>query len=409
MTATSLSSIVISPEWQARLRRWFNFHRVLWVLALVCFFIAWNRGLALLYGLFSLLMALILLSYLMPNWQLRRIQVRRRHPNDFTAGGPGSITYDLEAGGPRYHVELKDTLEFAEENHQHFFFDKISGRTSCTLQFKCRQRGCFRLGDIRLSSAYPFGIAQFSKSIPCAEEQVLVFPGIIEFSRLPAPLLADTTTWGHVLIPQKGGRDEFTTVREYCHGDELSRIHWAVSARHRHLVVKEYEKTDRPALLVVLDCRKKFNLGEGNRSTFEYAVSIAASMIRYASRQGLQCFLAARDKAWHEMTIQAFSADLYALYELLARLNADGDHPYHAVVARGRRRFPQAGLVATFRLDSDGFRPDLLPRTTQIELEMDADSFRHPHQPGEDKPGRQIGNRWIFSVGAHSNLENLFR
>lgn len=409
MAPTTLSSIAISPEWQARLRRWVNFHRVLWFLNLVCFFIAWNRGLALLYGLFSLLMALLLISYLMPGWQLRHIRVRRRHPGDFTAGAPGSITYYLSTNGTRYHVDLAETLEFAAEDEQHFFFDKLSGRTSCTLQFTCRQRGCFRLGDIRLSSAYPFGIVAFSRRISGDAGEVLVFPRIIEFSSLPVPLVADTTTWGQVFIPQKGGRDEFTAVREYVPGDELNRIHWPVSARHRSLMVKEYEKTDRPAMLIVLDCRKNFNVGKDSRTTFEYAVSIAASMIRCASRQGMQCHLTAQDDVWHEITIPAFSADLYALYEMLARLNADGKHPYHRDVARAHRRFPQAGLIVTFRLDSEATRPDLSPRATQIEIEMDANSFRYADHPVSASAGRQIGNRWIFSVCADANLEKLFQ
>ncbi len=390
------------------LRRWFNFHRVLWALTLVCFFIAWNRGLALLYGLFSLLMALLLLSYLMPNRQLRHIQALRQFSGDFTAGRPGSITYHLQAHRARYHVELIETLEFAEQKEQHFFFNKISGRTTCKLQFTCLQRGCFQLRDIQLSSAYPFGIVKFSKSIQTEPAEILVFPKVFEFSRLPTPQVADITTWGDVFIPQKGGRDEFAAMREYSHGDELNRIHWPVSARHQNLVVKEYEKTDRPAMLVVLDCRNKFNVGEANRSTFEFAVSIAASMIRFASREGMQCFLAAQTDRWQELTIQAFSADLYALYELLARLNGNGNHPYHRVVGQAHRRFPQANLVATFRLDSDPTQPRLSSRVTHIELEMDEKSFRLSDQPGTGNRLQRHGNRLIYRVCADQKLENLF-
>jgi uncharacterized protein (DUF58 family) len=305
MTATSFSSIVISPQWQERLRRWFNFHRLLWALTLVCFFIAWNRGLALLYGLFALLVALLLVSYLMPRRQLRHIRVSRQIRDDFTAGLQGSITYYLETRRARYHVELIEALEFVEQKEQHFFFDKVSGRTTCKLQFTCLQRGCFWLRDIQLSSAYPFGIVEFSKFIDTEPAEILVFPKVVEFSRLPTPLVADATTWGDVLIPQQGGRDEFAAVREYSHGDELNRIHWPISARHQNMVVKEYEKADRPAMLVVLDCRKRFNVGKANRSTFEFAVSIAASMIRFASRDGMQCFLVAQSDRWQELTIQA--------------------------------------------------------------------------------------------------------
>ena len=311
---------------QAFLRHWLNFHRVLWILTLVSFFIAWNRGLALLYGLFALLVALLLISYLMPRWQLRNIGVTRSFTGHFTAGQPGRITYMLASGGARYHVEISELLAFAEQREQHHFFSRISGRTSCTLQFNCLHRGCYPLQDIQLLSAYPFGIVKFHKSIETEAVEILVFPKVVELSRIPTPVVADATTWGEVLIPQQGGRDEFAAVREYRHGDELSRIHWPVSARYQNLVVKEYEQTDRPAMLVVLDGHQRFNVGQGHRSTFEYAVTIAASMIRFASREGVQCFLVSHTDHLHELTIEAYCGDFHTLYEALARLNCEGRH-----------------------------------------------------------------------------------
>jgi uncharacterized protein (DUF58 family) len=409
MTPSSFSSIVIPPEWQVVLRRWFNFQRVLWALTLMCFLIAWNRGLALLYGLFSLLLALLMVSYLMPRRQLRHIQVVRQFAGTFTAGRPASITYHLKTHRTRNHVELIEAIEFAEKKNQHFFFEKISGQASCKLQFTCLRRGCFWLRDIQLTSAYPFGIVWFSKFIQTEPAEILVFPKVVEFSGVPMPLVADATAWGDVFIPQKGGRDEFSTVREYSHGDELNRIHWPVSARHQNLVVKAYEKTDRPSMLVVLDCRKKFNVGEANRSTFEFAVSIAASMIRSASRDGMQCFLVAQSDRWQELTVQAFSTDLYALYELLARLNGDSHHPYYPIVEQAHRRFPQANLVATFRLESDPTLPELSPQVTHIDLEMDEKSFRFPDQPGVHNHRHRQGNRLIYRVCADRKLENLFQ
>lgn len=408
MTASSLSSIKLSPEVQAFLRHWLNFHRVLWILTLVSFFIAWNRGLALLYGLFALLVALLLISYLMPRWQLRNIGVTRSFTGHFTAGQPGRITYLLASDGARYHVEILELLEFAQQREQHHFLSRISGRTSCTLQFNCVRRGCYCLQEIQLLSAYPFGIVKFHKSIETESVEVLVFPKVVELSRIPKPVVADATTWGEVLIPQQGGRDEFAAVREYRHGDELSRIHWPVSARYQNLVVKEYEKTDRPAMLVVLDGHQRFNVGQGHRSTFEYAVTIAASMIRFASREGMPCFLVSRTDHLYELTIEAYCSDFHTLYEALARLNCEGRHPYQAVVEQAHRRFPQAHLITTFRLDTDLSRPTLSPHVTQIDLEMDVNSFRSAEPPGTTTERRRESNRLIWRICANQKLENLF-
>jgi uncharacterized protein (DUF58 family) len=409
MATSSLSSIAIPPEWQQALKRWLNLHRLLWALTVVSFFIAWNRGLALLYGLFSLLAALLLISYFMPGLQMRHIRVTRRCKGDFTAGQQGSIAYRVTAPGARYQVELMEPLEFAEIREQRFFFNKISGQSACSLQFQCLHRGCFRLGDLHLASAYPFGIIQFSRQIPVEPVEVLVFPRVVELPRLPEPLTADATTWGDQRLPRKGGRDEFTTVREYSRGDELNRVHWPVTARHQKLMVREYEKTDRPAVLIVLDCNHQFNVGQEPVTTFEFAVSIAASMIRSAGREGIPCFLAARSDCWRELAVQPRSANLYALYEMLARLTCDSRRAYPAVVARAVRRFPQASLIATFRLDSEPAMPQIGPRATHIDFEMHGQSFRSPGEPAAKRKLLRLGNRWTYRVCANHKLETIFQ
>jgi uncharacterized protein (DUF58 family) len=408
MTTSSFSDFKISPELQALLKHWINLHRVLWFLTLVSFFIAWNRGLALLYGLFALLVALLLVSYAMPRWQLRKLHVTRRLTGEFTVGHIAHITYGVTTGGSRYHVELCESLLFTQEQEHHFFFDKIPGRAACTMQFECCLRGCFQLRDIQLSSAYPFGVVEHSKSIPTEPVEIMVFPRVVTLTRIPLPLAADVSTSGKVQILHKGGRDEFAGVREYVHGDAMNRIHWSVSARHQNLVVKEYEKTDRPALLVVLDCRKIFNVGDGSRSTFEYSITLAASMIRFASREGMPCYLAARGEALQELAIQPHRADLYTLYELLARLKSDGRQPYYLTVEQAHQRLPQVNLIATFRLDSDPKLPRLSSHVTQIDMEMDVQSFRASSPARTHKGFDRDGKRLIYRVGADTQLEDFF-
>src|SRR5690606_41705361 len=61
--------------------------RLLWLLALLCFLIAWNRGIALLYGLLALILALLLVSWVLPGWMMRGLQVQRQVLGNAVAGG----------------------------------------------------------------------------------------------------------------------------------------------------------------------------------------------------------------------------------------------------------------------------------------------------------------------------------
>ena len=400
----------LSPETILLIQRWVNLHRVLWVLTLGCFFSAWNRGLALLYGVSSLILALILISYVLPRLQLRGIKVVRSLTGNLAVGQSGSLTYHLRSPGQRFHIELSDNLPFVnDDNNRHLFFGRIDGELNSELQFVCEHRGCFKLDKLRLVSAYPFGVIKHEKEISTTPLDVLVFPAVFTLKQIPLPVLADSSSMGSLSIPHQGGHEEFSGVREYRQGDELKRIHWSASARYQHLVVKEYERTDKPRLLIALDCNPAFSLGVGKINTFEYAISIAASLIRYATRQGMQCCFFADDGQPREMVVPAYSADLYALYELLARLKSTGANRAEDIIDHAQQCYPQANLLVTFRLSGNDYLADVGPQATLVDIAFDEKSFRNPVQVTKKTGFYRSGARLCYSVAASTDLESLFQ
>jgi uncharacterized protein (DUF58 family) len=76
---------------------------------------------------------------------------------------------------------------------------------------------------------------------------------------------------------------QFNGVREYLHGDPLSRIHWNASARTGTWKSKEYEKEALPRMIIALECAAEY----ASREQFETAVSIAASLMEYGRQNDL--------------------------------------------------------------------------------------------------------------------------
>jgi hypothetical protein len=397
----------LPPGVIAWLQRWFNLHSVIWLLSLACFIVAWNRGLALLYGLSSLCLSLLLISYLMPKLQMRGIRVERSLVGDLTAGTEGELIYSISSTGRRYHLQISDPLPFAEEELT-LFVSRLDQAIRKRATLQCNRRGSFQLNQLRLSSAYPFGVVSHSRTLTTDTLEVLVLPQVYDLHSIPDPVIADANSDGDLQIPQKGGQDEFATVREYNHGDSLRHIHWRASARREQLVVKEYERSDRPVLLVTLDCRPGFNQGEDSRSTFEYAISIAASMIRYASREGMQSILVSENTGWQERIIPAYTADLYDLYAFLASLESKGALSGSELIEQAVIRFPQANLITGFRLQGDHRLPVLSPYLTHVDIEMDAESFLFPLRNIHDTNHYREGNRLIYPVHAMTPLRELF-
>ena len=73
------------------------------------------------------------------------------------------------------------------------------------------------------------------------------------------------------------GEDDIAT-REYRNGDDLRRVHWRSTARTGELMVRREEQPWESRATIVLDTRRQGHRGEGPTSSFEWAVSAAASV-----------------------------------------------------------------------------------------------------------------------------------
>jgi uncharacterized protein (DUF58 family) len=77
--------------------------------------------------------------------------------------------------------------------------------------------------------------------------------------------------------------------REYRDGDERRRVHWRSTARYGELMVRREEQRWRNRATVLLDGRSMSHAGTGTGSSFEIAVSAAASVGVHVAQEGLTC------------------------------------------------------------------------------------------------------------------------
>lgn len=73
-------------------------------------------------------------------------------------------------------------------------------------------------------------------------------------------------------------------VREYIHGDRLSRIHWNATAKTGQWKSKEFEREALPRVVFVLDRNASSYAGSDQ---FELAVSVAASLLELTIAKGM--------------------------------------------------------------------------------------------------------------------------
>jgi uncharacterized protein (DUF58 family) len=148
---------------------------------------------------------------------------------------------------------------------------------------------------------------------------------------------------------------QFNGVREYIHGDPLSRIHWNASARTGTWKSKEYEKESLPRMMIVLDCAAEYR----NSEQFETAVSTAASLLDYAQQADLPVGLITSEKDLGWMAPQRGRVQYEKLLNRLIDVEATGTSSLEEIMQTRRRE-----------LDSRLFLVFITPRADASFLQM---------------------------------------
>lgn len=131
-------------------------------------------------------------------------------------------------------------------------------------------------------------------------------------------------------------------VREYIHGDRMSRIHWNATARTGEWKSKEYEREALPRLVIVLDRgAASYRSAEG----FEMAVSAAASLLEMAERKHMPVgFVSAGAERLRFGTGQTGSIR-EAVMNHLIDVEADGQGTFGEALAEASERFESGAYV----------------------------------------------------------------
>jgi uncharacterized protein (DUF58 family) len=214
-----------------------------------------------------------------------RIVIPPRVPIGHTA----TVTLRLEniSRVPTGLLLAEDTVPYALGSRPRYVLDKIErhGLRQLTYPLRSDLRGKFQIGPLHLRVADSFGLVELTRSAT-GRTTFVVTPRVVPLSRSVI-----SRTWagegeGRARLTSTAGEDD-VIPREYRDGDELRRVHWRSTARYGELMVRREEQRWRNRATIFLDTRSWSHLGTGPASSFEAAVSAAASVGVHIAREGL--------------------------------------------------------------------------------------------------------------------------
>jgi uncharacterized protein (DUF58 family) len=236
----------------------------------------------------GVLIILPVLSVLVASRTRYRISwTRALTPARVPAGHTASVSIQLDNSSrlPTGLLLAEDTVPYSIGSRPRFILDRIEPGGSRRLSYPVQpdHRGKFAIGPLHIRVADAFGLAKVGSMAapPCT---LVVTPPV---TALPHTSLAGS--WlgegdARASTAAAAGEDD-VVPRAYRDGDELRRVHWRSTARYGELMVRREEQRWRNRAVLFLDTRLSGHGGRGPASSFEYAVSAAASIGVHLARE----------------------------------------------------------------------------------------------------------------------------
>ncbi|MXY36179.1 MAG: DUF58 domain-containing protein [Dehalococcoidia bacterium] len=258
---------------------------------------------------------------------------------------------------PKMWVELEDPSELPGHTSRRAVVIPSRGLRSWVVSTTLQRRGLFDWGPLRVRGGDPFGIFYTERDYG-VRQQILVYPRVVDLPRFQTPP-ASLPGEGrfrrrtHYITPNASG------IRDWAPGDPLSRIHWRSTAHTGELMVKTFELDPTSDIWVIADMEGAIQAGEGDESTEEYTVTVAASVAQRYIAANRSVGLISFGEDYTVVEAERGQQQLSRILESLAVAKASGEAPLGNLLIEEQRRFGRHTtlVLVTASTDSSWLSP----------------------------------------------------
>ena len=373
-----------------------------------------NTQASLLFGVFGLMIGVLLVSVSISRVTLMRVRVVREMPEAGTVGVPLTITYHFE-NAKRFWptisltlAELDGTEGFTKQPQAYLLHAAAGAEVAVPVMLMPKRRGVYTLRRTQVSTSFPFGFVKramerspadvaIAPAAPAtappppggaprrrrwwrdvaghAADTLVIYPPVGRVDPRVLALCRPAETTGSTMRPRRGGADELYGLKEFQYGESPRLIHWRRSARTGVLVSREMTQASPPRLLLLVDTRRPDDT-RASYALVEEAIAMAASLANAALEQGLSVGAfawagpavdaagavdggatgglgGAGHGGWHGIPPTRGKRQRRDLMTLLARLPANADHGPAELVQRCGELL-ESGTTAVLFTPGDG-------------------------------------------------------
>jgi uncharacterized protein (DUF58 family) len=237
-----------------------------------------NTGNNLLYLLSAMLLALVVVSGILSEAVIRRLRLAPALPDEIHARQPtllGITLRNIKRWTPSYSITL-EVHDAGGGARRFIYVPRIAAGESrlVTWEALLPRRGRQRLGGVRVTTRFPFGIFLKASQVGLREE-VLVYPAL---SPVSSARLRELGGSGAAQTRRRGRGTDLHNLRDYRAGDDPRLIHWKSTAKAGALTVRELEaETTLDTRIILIGAARA---GERLEAGIAEAASLAAHLLR---------------------------------------------------------------------------------------------------------------------------------
>ena len=324
------------------------------VVAMLCVVVGFATGFWLLFRLAYVIAIAIPLAYFWTRAMSRGLDVQvQRTDQRVTQGQPieGQIWIRSRSFIPKVWLEVEDPSSVPGHSAHRALTLGWRGVHSWTYRTRTTVRGVYTLGPLRVTASDPFGFFKRTRTFGSATT-ILVYPNAPDLPNFYLPP-ANLPGEGRIRRRTQNVTPNVSGVRPYEPGDSYNRIHWPATARTGEPMVKVFELDPASDIWVVLDLDAQHHVGEGEDSTEEVAVSVAASICRYFIQQNRSVGLISFGSTLRVDDPNRGQNHYTRMLETLALASATGDAPLTNLLFEESRRFGRHTTVVVVTPSTD--------------------------------------------------------
>jgi len=215
---------------------------------------ALNTGNNLLYLVLGLMLSIVVVSGILSERCVRRVEVRRLLPASPRARSPFHLGWCLRLSrGQAFALSVAEVHPVLGAAVGHLAWLPAGEEVVVRAVATAPRRGPVTLSAIRVSTTFPFGLFVKIRDVEVSGE-LLVLPG-----RVPAPREPPSPSSG-IGLEQRSlrgldGGGDLAHLRELREGEDARRIHWRKSAQLGTLLRVERDAQPQPRIVLHLDDR----------------------------------------------------------------------------------------------------------------------------------------------------------